>query len=99
MIKIILENKNNSELDIFEQELNKIQGIHIEKIEQSGFDGLELIYYFITAGGAVCLITSIKDIIIKMIERNKNISIKINDIEIKGCSVEEAKSLLDKIHD
>lgn len=99
MIKIQFANIDHSSQTIFERELNEIQGIQVEKIEQSGFDGVEIIYYFISAGGAVGLITSIKEVIIKTIERNKDNIIKINGIELKGYSTKDAMALLDKILD
>ena len=97
MIKIQFANANSFEQAVFEHELSEVQGIKVEKVEQSGFDGLEIVYYFIYAGGAVCLINSIKEVIIKAIERNKDNIIKINGIELKGYSIKDAIALLDKI--
>lgn len=99
MIKIQFANANSSERAVFEHELSEVHGIKVEKIEQSGFDGHEILYYFISAGGVVCLITSIKEVIIKAIERNKDNIIKINGIELKGYSTRDIAVLLDKILD
>ena len=97
MIKIQFANINSPEQDALERELNEIQGIKIEKIEQSGFDGLEILFYFISTGGAFYLITSIKDVIIKAIERNKDSIVNVNGIELKGYSARDAATLLEKI--
>lgn len=100
MIKIKIAYANQSEQDAFEHDLSEIEGIKVERVEQSGFDGTELIYYFITTGGAVCLLTSIKEVIIKAIERNKDNYIKVGrkgEVELKGYSGRDSERLLDKV--
>ena len=83
-------------INMLDSELSSINDIEVDKIEQSGFDGLDILFYFIQTGGAVCLIKSITKIIVKMIERNDIKSFKFNNIECKGYSKEEVEDLLEK---
>lgn len=79
-----------------DSELYSIKDIEVDKIEQSGFDGLDILFYFIVTGGAVSLIKSIAKVIVKMIERHDVKSFKFNNIECKGYGKKEVEELLEK---
>lgn len=88
---------NIEAINVLDSELYGIEDIEVDKIEQSGFDGLDILFYFIVTGGAVALIKSISKIIVKMIERNDIKSFKFNNIECKGYSKKEVEELIEKV--
>ena len=88
---------NAEAINLLDCELYNIDSLKIDKLEQSGFDGLDILFYFITTGTAFSLIKSISKVIIKTIERNDVKSFKCNNIEFKGYSEKEVEDMLDKI--
>lgn len=88
---------NEEVVRILDSDLNNINDIEVDKIEQNGFDGLDILFYFIVTGGAVSFITNITKIIIKIIGRNDVKSFKVNNIECKGYSKKEVEDLLKKV--
>ena len=88
---------NTEAINVLDSELYSIRDIEVDKTEQSGFDGLEILFYFIVTGGAVSLIKSITKVIVKMIERNDVKSFKFNNIECKGYSKKEVEEMLEKV--
>lgn len=81
----------------FDSELNSINDIEVEKIKQNGFDGMDILFYFIATGGSIALIKSIAQVAIKFIKRDDVKSFKAHDIEIKGYSAKEVEDLLKQI--
>lgn len=67
-----------------------------QEFKSLGFDGNSLLIYFFSIGGGV-LFTELARIIINLIKRNDVKSVKINDIEIKGYSAEEVKSIINTV--
>ena len=88
---------NEEVVRILDSDLNNINDIEVDKIEQNGFDGLDILFYFIVTGGAVSFITNITKIIIKIIGRNDVKSFKVNNIECKGYSKKEVEDLLKNV--
>lgn len=77
--------------------LEEMENIKIEKFEQHGFDGFDIVYYFLETGTAVVLIANICKVIIAFINRNNVKSFKINDIECVGYSEKEVEKLIEKV--
>lgn len=77
--------------------LNGIENIKIEKFEQTGFDGFDILYYFLETGTAIVLIEKICKVIITFIKRNDVKSFKANDIECLGYSEKEVEKLIEKL--
>lgn len=67
-----------------------------QEFKSLGFDGSSLLIYLFSIGGGV-LFTELARIIINLIKRNDVKSVKINDIEIKGYSAEEVKSIISTV--
>lgn len=86
--------------DMINKELSAIEGISFDKVEQDGFDGLDILLYFIAMGGAVSVAAVIKDIskvIMKIISRNDAKVVKVGNIEVKGYGEKDVEKLLEKI--
>ena len=77
--------------------MEEIEDIKVEKFEQNGFDGFDLLYYFLETGTAVVLIEKLCKIIIAFIKRNDSKSFKANGIECVGYSEKEVEKLVEKI--
>ena len=86
---------NFEAIELLDSELETLGNIEVDKFEQNGFDGLDILYLFITIAGAAS-IKCLTKIIIKLIERNDVKSFKYKNIEIKGYSKREVEDLLKK---
>lgn len=87
---------NTKAIDVLDSELYNIKDIEVDKIEQSGFDGLDILFYFIVVKAFNSVIESITKIIIKMIERNDVKSFKFNNVEFKGYNEKEVEKMMEK---
>lgn len=86
-------------INTLDSELNQIDGVQIDKFDQNGFDGLDIVFYFIATGGAVSLLKSISKIIVKILARDDVKSFKYKNIECKGYTEKEVEKLLEKVSD
>ena len=86
----------NSDKTLEEEIIHVLTAKNIEHISGKRFNGIEEINYILSIGGGI-IISQIASIIKKCIDRNRNKSIKINDIEISGYSEKEVNSILQKL--
>ena len=100
-------------IKIIDSELTYLNDIKFEKIIQSGFDGLDIVFYLLIIPIVSCeiadklsddvfalgdsLVKSITNIVVKIIERNDSKSVKINGVEFKGYTEKEVSKLIKKI--
>lgn len=83
--------------EMLDSQLTEIDDATVDKIEQDGFDGWDIIFYFIVTGGAASAIKDITKIIMRILVRDDVKKVKIGDIEIKGYSKKEVEKLLKEI--
>ena len=69
-IKLEVAYTNEETISQLDSALEEIEDIKVEKFEQNGFDGFDLLYYFLETGTAVVLIEKLCKIIIAFIKRN-----------------------------
>ena len=93
-IKLEVADTNEETISQLDSALEEIEDI---KFEQNGFDGFDLLYYFLETGTAVVLIEKLCKIIIAFIKRNDSKSFKANGIECVGYSEKEVEKLVEKI--
>ena len=96
-IKLEVAYTNEETISQLDSALEEIEDIKVEKFEQNGFDGFDLLYYFLETGTAVVLIEKLCKIIIAFIKRNDSKSFKANGIECVGYSEKEVEKLVEKI--
>ncbi|MDR1694104.1 MAG: hypothetical protein LBR70_02785 [Lactobacillaceae bacterium] len=79
-----------------ELELNSISGY--KKISSKGFDGIEILTYMLSIGGAVAtqIAAPLAKMIADIITKDKNTSVEIEGIKVTGFSFEETVKLLEK---
>ena len=95
---ITLNSDNENQAKDFESQIKSLQGVSIEKVRFSGFDGISSIIYFIAAGGGgASIIYALEKIIIALINKDGVKSVKIGDKEIKGYSKNDVAKLLQMI--
>ncbi len=82
---------------MIDEELEAIEDLDFEKVEQDGFDGIDLLLYFVVTGGAASVIKDICKVLIKIISRNDAKVVKVGRTEIKGYSEKQVEKLLEKI--
>ena len=88
---------NETKINQLDSALAEIGNIKIEKFEQTGFDGFDILYYFLETGTAIVLIEKICKIIITFIKRNDVKSFKANGIECVGYSEKDVENLIEKL--
>ena len=93
-IKLEVAYTNEETISQLDSALEEIEDI---KVEKNGFDGFDLLYYFLETGTAVVLIEKLCKIIIAFIKRNDSKSFKANGIECVGYSEKEVEKLVEKI--
>ena len=71
-IKLEVAYTNEETISQLDSALEEIEDIKVEKFEQNGFDGFDLLYYFLETGTAVVLIEKLcKIIIVKKRQKNQ----------------------------
>ena len=96
-IKLEVAYTNEETISQLDSALEEIEDIKVEKFEQNGFDGFDLLYYFLETGTAVVLIEKLCKIIIAFIKRNDSKNIKDNRIECVKKKKKEVEKLVEKI--
>lgn len=96
-INIAISYTDKATINAIDTEFASLTDAEVEKVEQSGFDGMDILFYFITSGGAAALISSLEKIIVAIIKRNDVKSFKMNDLELKGYSANQIEKILKQV--
>ena len=92
-----IECSDQEVIKVIDSELSCIEKCQFDKVEQSGFDGVDVVFYFVATGGATIFIQCLTKIILKIIERNNPKTFKFNGIELTGYSKTELVEIIETI--